>query len=207
MFQYLLERLLWLAFILLMLIAPAVIIMSTSTTQKEVSPTAEHRLFHYWWDDRGGHWIRDIPLYDQFGSYFFRDFGANVAAVAILQVNGVLPHALFLPSEASGPTYTDLFIGTPFQIHLNTDANTLLVILPDLSVKSFALCPNDVLEIYKRISASMKSGSGPTSIIGEVKQWASEHGLKEAAEVLSQYERATPAPEFDPNANGSGEGS
>jgi hypothetical protein len=91
-----LDRLLWWLFwIAVMLLALYAIMLYSSSMHAPPPPTPEkHRLLHHWWIERGGGWVPDIPIYDRYGCYFFKDLRVNVGALAVLRTKGILARAV-----------------------------------------------------------------------------------------------------------------
>jgi len=174
----------WICWLALFALGVLLLLHATSReTEYYEWPTAsrpsDSRLFHWW--TKGG-WVRDIALRGSHGAYFFRDEHLNVGALALLRVTGVSPGISDATQE-----HATLFTATPYEVMATASRDTLVVILPDLTKKHFAVSPGAVIEIDQRLIRAMQRPAGTFSVVEEVYRYAVDVGEKDLWSFLESY--------------------
>lgn len=173
--------------------------ISSQPATRPVAPR-EHRLFYNWVPERAWGWMPEQQLYDKYGCYFVKDSTVNVAALAVLHAQGILPHVDSRGITNAGEDHATLFPGTQFAVEVTARRDIFLVIRPDLSIVSFELQPNDVDRMKGHIYRDWERPFEEFSLVGKIHQWAIESEHTEVARFLEQYRGGPEAPEYAPAA-------
>ena len=188
----------------------SVLVRDTEPDALEMISPPEERLFCGWLGPgaRGGPcWLPYTQVADEYGSYVFRDRTANVACVLVLRTPDLLrqveqTHVI----GNAGPESAVLFPGTKWEVEVQAQHDTIIIVAPDLTQFSAPLMSGDEREIVRRLFRAVclppggwdafaagdeqpAAASQPRrpSIVEVVRDWAVEHSRTDVLEVLGAY--------------------
>lgn len=160
-----------------------------------------HKLFYHQSTQRSHGWLPDSPITDDCGAYLYRDFNANVAALAMLGERGVMPHTR--RGFAAASESATLFAPTKFEVTVRACDNTLILVHQDLTLSMVELRSGDVSAISDHIKNAMATAIGTKfSLTAELASWAIDAGRTELEQLLEPYVSDCDSPQYEPARRG-----